>query len=103
MLTAHEAVGAGCETAGNSAYWSCDVCGKYFSDAEGTTEIEADSWVLPASGHDWEEVTYTWATDDSYVTALKACRNDHSHDISETVGTDYAVMTEPGCESSGTI
>ena len=29
----------------------CKNCDKYFSDAAGTTEIEADSWVIPAAGH----------------------------------------------------
>ena len=32
---------------GNTTYWTCGVCGRYFSDAEGTAEIEADSWVIP--------------------------------------------------------
>ena len=42
---------ATCEEAGNSAYWSCERCGKYFSDAEGKTAIEAGSWKIPATGH----------------------------------------------------
>ncbi|SNU05007.1 hypothetical protein SAMN06297422_102119, partial [Lachnospiraceae bacterium] len=33
--------------AGNTAYWSCDKCGKYFSDEEATNEIEKDSWIIP--------------------------------------------------------
>jgi hypothetical protein len=58
-LTAHPAADATCTEAGNTAYWVCDKgdapCGKYFSDAEGTTEIEANSWVIAALGHDWSE------------------------------------------------
>ena len=50
-MTAHAAVAATCTTAGNSAYWSCDKCSKYFSDAEGANEIEANSWVIAATGH----------------------------------------------------
>ena len=50
-LTAHYAVDATCTDAGNTAYWSCSACGKYFSDAAGTTEIVEDSWVIPATGH----------------------------------------------------
>ena len=50
-LTATAAVAATCTTAGNSAYWTCSVCGKYFSDAAGTTEIQANSWVIAATGH----------------------------------------------------
>ena len=53
-LKAHEAVEATCTEAGNNAYWSCDNCGKYFSDAEGTEEIEEGSWVVEATGHNLE-------------------------------------------------
>ena len=47
------AVAATCTTAGNSAYWTCSACGKYFSDANGENEIVADSWVITATGHSW--------------------------------------------------
>ncbi len=50
-MTAHPAVDTTCIAAGSSEYWTCSVCGKYFSDAEGKTEIEKDSWVIPATGH----------------------------------------------------
>ncbi len=48
-LTSHGAVAATCTADGNSAYWSCDNCDKYFSDAQGTTEIEENSWIIPAA------------------------------------------------------
>ena len=35
------------EEPGNSTYWTCGRCGKYFSDAAGTVEIEEGSWVIP--------------------------------------------------------
>jgi len=50
-LTATAAKEATCTTAGNSAYWTCSECGKYFSDAAGTKEIEKNSWVIAAPGH----------------------------------------------------
>ena len=50
-LTAHPATAATCTTAGNSAYYECSVCHKYFSDENGKTEITENSWVLPATGH----------------------------------------------------
>lgn len=31
---------------GNSAYWSCEVCGNYYADEGCTNLIEADSWIL---------------------------------------------------------
>ena len=51
-LTAVAAKTATCTEAGHSAYWSCSRCHKYFSDAEGKTEIAKDSWVIAALGHD---------------------------------------------------
>ena len=58
-MTANEAMEAGCETAGNTAYWYCEGCQKYFSDEDGTTEVEKDSWIVAAKGHSWDagEVT----------------------------------------------
>ena len=50
-LTAHAAVAATCTEAGNSAYWECTVCHKYFSNSEGTNEIAENSWVILATGH----------------------------------------------------
>ena len=47
-LTAHEAAEETCTTDGNTAYWECTACGKYFSDEAGTQEIEKDSWVIAA-------------------------------------------------------
>ena len=47
-LTATTAKAAACEEAGNSAYWTCKTCHKHFNDAEGETEIEENSWIIPA-------------------------------------------------------
>ncbi|MBR2511434.1 MAG: hypothetical protein IKE49_00045 [Firmicutes bacterium] len=40
-----------CTEPGNIAYWRCRTCGKYFSDQEYLTEIEENSWIIPAAGH----------------------------------------------------
>ena len=50
-LTATAGKAATCTEAGNSAYWSCSRCGKFFSDDIGKTEIAKDSWVIAALGH----------------------------------------------------
>ena len=49
-LVATPAVAATETAPGNSAYWTCSGCGKYFSDAEGKNEVVKDSWVIPATG-----------------------------------------------------
>ena len=100
-MTAHEAVEATCTTDGNSAYWSCDRCNKYFSDADGNTEIEADSWVITAFNHDWNEPTYEWAANYTSVTATRTCKNDSTHVETETVAATGQVSTPATCTQNG--
>ncbi len=49
-LTHHEAVPHTCTEDGTIEYWECSVCGKYFSDAEGQSEI-ADKNVTDPAAH----------------------------------------------------
>ena len=50
---------ADCTTNGYEAFWTCDVCGKNYSDADATAEItDLDAWLaeggdgyIPATGH----------------------------------------------------
>ena len=55
-LTHHEAVASTCEVAGNSEYWSCDRCGLYFSNGQGSQPIEENSWMLPLAEHTYGEL-----------------------------------------------
>ena len=48
-LSKTDAKEATCTEDGNTAYWICSVCNKYFSDETGTNEIEKDSWVIKAA------------------------------------------------------
>lgn len=50
-LVAHAAVAPTCKDDGNIAYWTCSVCGKYFSDAAGTAEITSGATLLPKGKH----------------------------------------------------
>ena len=61
---------ATCTEYGNEEYWTCDTCGKYFSDANGDTEIEKDSWIISAINRDWNDAVYTWSDDGSTCTVL---------------------------------
>ena len=54
-LTATLAVAATCTEPGNVEYWTCERCGKIFSDAEGKNEITLEDTVIPATGHKWNE------------------------------------------------
>ena len=65
-LIAVSAKNATCTEDGNTAYWKCSACDKWFSDADGTTEIpDKDSVVTKATGHTpsatWNyDVDYHW-------------------------------------------
>lgn len=39
-----------CVNPGNSKYYTCRNCGKFFGDEKGEKEINEDSWVIPATG-----------------------------------------------------
>ena len=54
-----QAKAANCTTAGNSEYWYCDTCNKYYSDANATKEIAKDSYVIAKLGHDYKTVSGT--------------------------------------------
>ena len=49
-----------CSEEGNIAYWYCTPCDKYFADEAGKYEILLENTVLPATGHDFDEL---WSSD----------------------------------------
>ncbi|HCK88885.1 MAG TPA: hypothetical protein DHW39_08760, partial [Erysipelotrichaceae bacterium] len=82
-----------CEEEGNTAYWTDTETGKYYSDSQGEHEITEGSWIIPATGHKWGEVTVTWNAADKTATATVTCLNDSSHVLTETVTYTEAVTT----------
>ncbi len=73
---------------GNSAYYTCSVCGKYFSDADAQNEIEENSWVIPALGADMA----TLKGDNRWETAALAAEAsfpDGADTIVLTTGTNF--------------
>ena len=99
-LTAVAEVPATCETAGTSAHWKCDVCGKLFSDAEGKTETTLEKLTIPATGHAYGEPVWKW-TDDFKATATFTCTNDTTHVENVTAEVTSAVTTPAACETTG--
>ncbi len=61
-MTYVTAVEATCTEEGNTAYYKCDGCGKYYSDQEGKNEITLSSTVVAAKGHTPETVPGKEAT-----------------------------------------
>ena len=101
-LTAVAKVPATCETAGTSAHWKCDVCGKLFSDAEGKTETETtlEKLAIPATGHAYGAPVWKW-NDDFTASATFTCANDTSH-VEKVNATVTSEVTEGSCEVGGT-
>ncbi|MBR3345879.1 MAG: hypothetical protein IKG37_02240 [Solobacterium sp.] len=88
-----------CEKDGNIEYWYCSICGRIFSDEQGTTEISFAETILPAVGHQWE-TTYTWAEDYSSLTASHTCSVCKKTE-SETVSTTIEIIKEPTGSEEG--
>ena len=99
-LTAVAEVPATCETAGTSAHWKCEVCGKLFSDAEGRTETTLEKLTIPATGHAYGAPVWKW-TDDFKATATFTCTNDTTHVKNVTAEVTSAVTTPAACETTG--
>ena len=99
-LTAVAEVPATCETAGTSAHWKCEVCGKLFSDAEGNTETTLEKLTIPATGHAYGAPVWKW-NDDFTASATFTCGNDDSH-VEKVDATVTSEVTEGSCEVGGT-
>ena len=99
-LTAVAEVPATCETAGTSAHWKCDVCGKLFSDAEGNTETTLEKLAIPATGHAYGTPVWKW-NDDFTASATFTCANDTSHVETVNAAVTNEVTTAATCKADG--
>ena len=100
-----EALAPTCGATGHTAYWHCAVCGKYFSDAQGETEITLASTILPATGeHSWGSWTYN--QNDTHKRVCTVCSAMETDDCSYTETVTAPTPTEQGytthtCEVCG--
>lgn len=92
---------ATCTEYGNEEYWICENCGKYFSDANGDTEIAKDSWIISAINHDWNDAVYTWSDDGSTCTATRTCKHDSAHTETSKATVTGAQTKAPTCTEKG--
>ncbi len=100
-LVKTEAKAASCEEDGNTEYYTCSACGKHFSDEAGTEVIRDGSWIIEATGHDWNEPTYYWTKENSRAIAIRTCNNDPGHVESEVVDAVSEITKPAGCETKG--
>ncbi|MBR3328325.1 MAG: fibronectin type III domain-containing protein, partial [Atopobiaceae bacterium] len=97
QLTKVDAADATCDDEGNIEHWKCDECGLFFADEKGETQIEQESTIIPALGHDWDagEVTTDPTCEEAGVLTY-TCKRDGSHTRTETIdplGHDWGEWT----------
>ena len=92
-LTLVAAKAATCTTAGNSAYYTCDGCDKWFADATGSVEItDKTSVKIPATGH---TAGTEWKSDDTnHWHECSRC-----HDKKDEAAHDYG--SDNVCDTCG--
>ena len=92
-LTLVAAKAATCTTAGNSAYYTCDGCDKWFADATGSVEITDKTIVkIPAPGH---TAGTEWKSDDTnHWHECSRC-----HDKKDEAAHDYG--SDNVCDTCG--
>ncbi len=104
------AVKATCTKDGNEAYWTCSDCGKYFNTER--EQINENSWVIKALGHQYGEPVWTWANDNQSATATFTCEREGCDKLDDFVKTLTAtessntlsskVTKKPTCTEKGT-
>ena len=92
---------ATCTADGNEEYWTCETCGKHFSDEEGKTEIELSATVIPATGHSYKEPVWNWSEDGKSCTVTFTCVNVDSHRETPRVTVSSKVKTPATCTEKG--
>ena len=110
-LTAHAATEATCTATGNSAYWSCDRCNKYFSDADAQHEIVENSWIIAKKDHTYDQevatAAYLKSAADCTHKAVyyKSCvcgeKSTDTFEYGDVLGHDYQVV--PGSAVEATL
>ena len=98
---------ATCTANGNTAYWYCSGCKKYFSDSACTKEITLASTVISATGHDFESWSTTKAasctTDGEQTRKCCSCGKTENQLI-PAIGHKYVeTVVEPTCTEKGYI
>lgn len=111
VLTYHAKVDATCTSSGTGEYWKCeggDGCNKYFSDANGTTQISSPPYIRP-KGHTWSEwVTTKEPTETAKGEKERECSVCHTKETKEVAAFndlnigDYLEMGTYDTDGDGT-
>ena len=102
-LTLVAAKAATCTTAGNSAYYTCDGCDKWFADATGSIEItDKTSVKIPATGH---TAGTEWKSDDTnhwHECTVAGCGVIIESTKSARTASDWIIDTPATATTAGT-
>lgn len=102
-------VPATCTEGGNKAYTYCSVCkailtidGADVASQNLTVTDNMSEVTLEKLGHDWGEATYTWAEDNSTVTATRTCKREGCGATEiETANATGEITTTATCMTKG--
>ena len=92
---------ASCTSDGNKEYWTCETCGKHFSDAEGKAEIALEDTVITKSGHSYGAPVWEWSEDGKSCAVTFICANDKTHKAAPEVTITSKVKTTATCAEKG--
>ena len=92
-----EATEATCTTPGKQEYYKCETCGHFFADEAATREVMEGDMIIPARGHDYANLVYTWSEDYTTCTAVQKCNNCDTVKATEKVNSTSSVTQSQSC------
>ncbi len=103
ILTYHEGHEATCELDGQKEYWTCaNEPGVYYGDE--ACEETLDTIVIPATGHDYQEPTYTWNEVENGFECVARTTCSHCNEvITEIAVASKSVTHQATCTEEGQI
>lgn len=103
VLTHHNGLPPSCERDGYVEYWTCaNEPGTYYGDED--CSIVLETILVPATGHDYRNPTYTWIKTDTGYDCRAAIRCTHcNREFSETKTATKVVVRESTCSREGQI
>ena len=90
------------ETAATCSAKGCTTYKATFDEAWATEQTEKVDIEEDSTAHQWDTVSYEWATDNSSCTAIRVCKLNAKHTETQQVNTGSEVTKDPECEEKGT-
>ncbi len=105
VLVKHDAVPVTCTTDGNIEYYTCDICGCFFSDAQGANEIEEKDIIIKAEGHKYGAYVFDRENHKHYQ-KCSACGdiiNEGNCEFESSIENNVATFTCKVCGGSYSV